>query len=84
MQPKTIVTPRQMIKAVYGLRGALFSHTLVGDDSTLMDMDAPALLPAGSTMRNEPLRNHPDHHDYFVVFETLVYREPLADGSHWA
>lgn len=42
--------PRQLIKCVHGLRGAenAVTHlTLVGDDSMLMDMDAPECIPAG-------------------------------------
>lgn len=76
-------TPRQLIKVVFGLRDTIHG-TLIGDDSTLMDMDAPGCLPAGSTHRVEPLRNHPDpkHHDYFVTRETTVFREPLADGNY--
>ena len=42
--------PRQLIKCVYGLRQAErdAAHlTLIHDDSTLMDMDAPECIPAG-------------------------------------
>lgn len=64
-----------MIKCVYGLRDDRTKLTLILDDSTLMDMDAPELLPAGSMVRVEPLRDHPDHHDYFVIWETTVIRD---------
>lgn len=82
MRPSHLGTPRQLIKCVHGLRDARSALTLILDDSTLMDMDAPELMPAGSTVRLEPLRDHRDHHDYFVVRETVVFRDPLADGSY--
>lgn len=48
--------PLQMIKKVWGL-GAEKEHcidiTLIGDNPILMDMDAPAVLPAGSMLREE-------------------------------
>lgn len=42
--------PRQLIKCVYGLRQAEkeTAHlTLIHNDSTLMDMDAPECMPGG-------------------------------------
>ncbi len=43
-------TPFQLVKVIYGLRHAL-DHRLpvmVMRDTTLMQMDAPVILPAGS------------------------------------
>lgn len=74
-----LTVPRQMIKCVYGLRDSKYPTglSLIHNDSTLMDMDAPELLPAGSTVRIEPLLDHPDYHDYFVIRETVVFRDVL-------
>lgn len=66
--------PIQLIKKAYGLRGSENNCdlTLVEGDLTLMDMDAPSSLPAGSTVRREPL---PDTDPgYFLIAERTCYR----------
>lgn len=84
MQHSHLTTPRQLIKCVHGLRDARAALTMIQNDSTLMDMGAPVVLPAGSMVRIEPLRDHPDHHDYFVVHESVAFRVPLSDRGYWA
>lgn len=69
-----ISKPIQLIKKIYGLRGSADNHdlTLIQRDLTLMDMDAPASLPAGSTVRREPL---PDTYPgYFQISERTFPR----------
>ncbi len=71
--------PRQLIKCVWGLRGAESNHglTVIVDDSTLMDMDAPSVLPAGSHRSYRPC---PDQYqDWYSIRETTV----LRDGFHF-
>lgn len=48
--------PAQTIRTVWGLGRdpvPFLDMTLVGDDSLLMDMDAPDIVPTGSTKRHE-------------------------------
>lgn len=67
--------PRQCIKCVWGLRGAESNHglTVIVEDSTLMDMDAPTVLPAGSHRSYQPC---PDQFpDWYSIRETTVLRD---------
>ena len=69
---KTVIsTPRQKIKVVFGLRNDPFWGRLIEDDSTLMEMDAPGVIPAGSSRPSYPsdeiLRRY--------TRETVVFRE---------
>lgn len=65
---------RQLIKACFGLgphhRDPAFRA--INDDSTLMDMDAPISMPAGSTLRNEFVGTHAI---YVEAVERLFHRE---------
>ena len=69
---KTVIsTPRQKIKVVVGLRNDPSWGRLIEDDSTLMGMDAPEVIPAGSSRpaypSDEILRGY--------TRETVVFRE---------
>lgn len=67
--------PIQLVKTVWGLRGSEgnLDLTLVSTDPMLMDMDAPVVLPAGSTLRIEPLPvTHPE---YYEARDRWIYRE---------
>ena len=68
---KTVIsTPRQKIKVVVGLRNDPSWGRLIDDDSTLMEMDAPGVIPAGSSRpaypSDEILRGY--------TRETVVFR----------
>lgn len=72
--------PRQLIKCVYGLEGSSTdAPRLIWNDSTLMDMDAPEVLPAGSTRRLYPHDELQAH----VTRETPCFREPLPNCRHY-
>lgn len=73
-------TPRQLIKCLYGLEGSSADYPrLIWNDSALMDMDAPQVIPAGSTQRLYP---HDELHAH-VTRETRCYRDPLPNGRHF-
>ncbi len=78
MKPYTpTYKPIQLIKKVWGLRGSEKNCglTLIHNDTTLMDMDAPEAIPAGSMRRYQPL---PDSDpEYFTTRETVVLRGEL-------
>lgn len=70
-------TPRQLIKVAYGQKNSRHACGLVlaMEDLQVMEMDAPVLLPAGSTFRETPLPYSDP--DYFFAKETLVFRDPI-------
>lgn len=66
--------PLQLIKHVWGL-GAhehCIDLTIINDNSTLMDMDAPMVMPAGSMLRRE---TPSDDAVYVSLIERVVHRE---------
>lgn len=64
--------PHQALKVVYGLKSDRYGMTFIGDDSTLMDMDAPECLPAGSHTAYQPM---PDSDPgFWIVRETIAFR----------
>lgn len=71
------LTPVQLIRKVWGLgrKKHCIDLTLVLDDSTLMDMDAPDVLPAGSTRREETPAAGSHQTIYWAPRETIVARE---------
>lgn len=72
-------TPNQLIKRVWGL-GRKERHvdiTLCADDSTLMAMDAPECIPAGSMIRRE--YRYPDA----IAFERRETIQP-REGGPWS
>lgn len=73
--------PRQLIKCVWGLRGAEsnFGLTVIDSDSTLMDMDAPECLPAGSHYSCQPLFDTDPGYAY--PRETITFRTTTLWGG---
>lgn len=70
--------PNQMIKRVYGLRGVhAWEPGLVEFRIDLECLDAPEVLPAGSTWRAEHLDI-----ELFEVKETVFLRDSDPYGGH--
>lgn len=72
--------PMQLCKAVWGIKSPLHGRpkfVFCADDPTLSDMDAPELIPAGSTRRveNEPFNGIAGP---FYITETNIRRERSA------
>ena len=68
--PVPTPTVTQLIRKVWGLARAPrppIDLTLIGDDSTLMDMDAPMIIPSGSMRREEQ------------EFPDAIYASPRID-----
>lgn len=67
--------PIQLIRKVWGLgrQPHAVDITIIGDDSTLMDMDAPECIPAGSMISREH-RFEKDPAIYIEVRESVLVR----------
>jgi hypothetical protein len=67
-------TPRQLIKAVYGIRGGstYIELALADANNGIMNMDAPDWLPSGSTYRKE--ERFDDGTVWYSARETLTTR----------
>ena len=72
--------PIQLCKAVFGIKSPYKGRqrlAFIADDLSLADMDAPEVMPAGSTQRVE-LDPAAKLIDAFYVAETTVRRERTA------
>lgn len=78
MPPVYREKPRQLIKCVWGLRGTESNYglTVIFEDTTLMDMDAPQVMPAGSHISHRSgLAQYPEG---YSVRESVVFRDDFT------
>ena len=65
--------PLQLVKTIWGIKSAYKDWPRLAfcdDDSALANMDAPEILPAGSTGRQDVFGG------YYIVRETTTRRNP--------